>query len=279
MRYASQKADSCNYIGTVLFSQSRRILQKHNRMKSLEKALNYQKTALKIHEELGHKIRAAIDCYNEALISYEMKKYKEANEMLTQSRILCQKQEEKTAHHYPLMEQINRMDSQLNKRNILCIIRKKDSLSIKISKKRFLLNELKWWIMVTFVGLVLPHLIPFPISLFGIAAAIIGISFFWRRKQLSKIGISMNEYLHFSSYYYQQYIFRDLRTIATSLTIGLVISLLIPFPLSLVFGWAVIPLINYKITKNATERLRTITSYKKFYQKPISLLFDTTSML
>ena len=85
MTYTFKKADSCNYIGTVHFSISKSIFHKHNRLINLEKALQYQKTALNIHEELGHNMRTAIDCYNEALIFYYMKRHKEANQMLAKS--------------------------------------------------------------------------------------------------------------------------------------------------------------------------------------------------
>ena len=277
MRYTSKKADTCNYIGTVLFSISRSILHKHNRVINLEKALQYQKAALNIHEELGHNIRTAIDCYNEALIFYDMKKHKEANEMITKSRMLSLKQEEKTAHHYPVIDQINNLDSQLNKRNVRGIIRKKDLLNIKINKKKFLLNQLKWWTTTTLASVGIGLFFPFPVSIPVIVAAVIWISFLWRKRQLKKIGISKKRFVPFSSYYYKQYILRDLRSIGISFAIGYGISFFVPFPYNLAFGWGVYPLINYKITKNATERLGTITSYKKFYQKPISLLFDPTS--
>ena len=79
------------------------------------------------------------------------------------------------------MDQIRSLDSQLNKRKIIGITRKKDLLNIKINKKRFLLNQLIWWTIHTVTSLGIGLIFPFPFSIAVIVAAIIWLSFLWRK--------------------------------------------------------------------------------------------------
>ena len=84
-------------------------------MKNIDEALDYQKKALAIHEELNDKVGMAGDYTNIGNVLSIMGNHKEALESFSKSLEILQEFEKKTGYHHPLIEQVQALIAELHK--------------------------------------------------------------------------------------------------------------------------------------------------------------------
>ena len=279
------KADLFNNIGAIYWSLGNKYFQ--NSKDRFETAIEKHMNALKIHEVLENKIRCAIDYYDLARITFRLKKYSESKMLFIKSKDAIISQSIKTGHTYPLIEQIED--------NILILNKNKTKIkeSIVINKRKFFTNQIAWWGLTLASSLGISFLFPYPISIPFMIGLTVWISFLWRKNQIKKMGISKRDF-QFSKNYSRHFLLADLKTIGIGFGVSFSINYLISylnlmvyqiglgflndpnllFGISLSLGLGTAIMINYFRMKKITKRLALITSYRKFYQKPVSIIFD-----